>query len=709
MKALAPNTILQNRYKIIHLIGKGGMGEVYLAVDERLGSAMALKRTTVGDDPMLAEAFEREARTLANLRHNVLPKVSDHFIENDQQYLVMEHISGEDLSQRLKENEKPFPLNWVMFWADQLLEALTYLHTNEPPIIHRDIKPQNLKLTDDNHIVLLDFGLSKNALGQTRVTTSGSVVGYTPHYAPMEQIRGTGTNARSDIYSLSATLYQLLTAAVPPDALTRADSLLAGLSDPLEPISKLNSEVPESISGIILRGMQLSQEKRPENAREMQKSLRRAFNEIQSSMAAQTLAFSREEIGEEIQKEFGKDTGKPEDAEKSESAKKSGNAEKSKDAPAFGDKTEVMADLPPLPGERKTGAESPESFSEPAANPVEPPIDANEPGMKTEVLPDNLFSVQEDVVTKDYAEKDYSTKDDFSAESSSAPKKNDPSPENFETKEEFDFDRAGRSGGGDDFATNENFSDEEFSQETGFSPEATVPLISIDSEKVYAEEGTGGEEFSDSFDVDESESSAAAAGFSAENKPSAAQVSPNAGKIDSDFDAVRAGSGSSGTASAAAAKSSNGKYLAILGGLGAVLFLILGTAFAFGWFYMYGGAAATSAEDANKEAAAPVDPPSEPTPEAAESPATADADSTDQTNSNEALGAEENSENTNSADPASEAGGKTVTQTKPAPASRKAPKPTPRVVQKKAPAAKSTPKPAPKKTPTKGGRTDIIQ
>ena len=102
MKALAPNTLIQNRYLIVHLIGKGGMGEVYLAVDQRLGSAIALKRTLFADDEMLGNAFEREARTLARLRHPVLPKVSDHFTEDSGQYLVMEHIAGDDLCKRLE-------------------------------------------------------------------------------------------------------------------------------------------------------------------------------------------------------------------------------------------------------------------------------------------------------------------------------------------------------------------------------------------------------------------------------------------------------------------------------------------------------------------------------------------------------------------------------------------------------------------------------
>lgn len=300
MKPLAQNTLIQNRYLVVHLIGKGGMGEVYLAVDQRLGSAVALKRTFFAGDEMLGSAFEREARVLARLRHPVLPKVSDHFGEGDEQYLVMEHISGDDLSKRIEANQKPFPLSWVMFWADQLLDALSYLHSHEPPIIHRDIKPQNLKLTDENHIVLLDFGLSKTSTGQTNLATAtgstGSVVGYTPHYAPMEQIRGIGTSPKSDMYSLSATLYQLMTNTVPADALTRADSMLNGMPDPIKAPTLLNAEVPPGVSEVILRGMEVSQDKRFGSAREMQKSLRKAFSEMQNAMSAQTVAFTAGEV-----------------------------------------------------------------------------------------------------------------------------------------------------------------------------------------------------------------------------------------------------------------------------------------------------------------------------------------------------------------------------------------------------------------------------
>ncbi len=272
--------MIQNRYLVVQSIGKGGMGEVYLSVDQRLGSAVALKRTFYTDDNTLAAAFEREARILARLRHPVLPKVIDHFVENGDQFLVMEHISGDDIAKRLELANKPFPLSWVMFWADQLLDALSYLHSHEPPIIHRDIKPQNLKLTDENHIVLLDFGLSKDF--DTKATSnplnSASVAGYSPHFASMEQIRGTGTDARSDLYSLAATLYQLMTNSIPVDALSRADALLGNALDPIKPLNELNPEISPAISEVILKAVSVRQDDRYSTAGEMQKALRRAFD-----------------------------------------------------------------------------------------------------------------------------------------------------------------------------------------------------------------------------------------------------------------------------------------------------------------------------------------------------------------------------------------------------------------------------------------------
>src|SRR5688500_17608419 len=177
----------------------------------------------------------------------------------------------------------PFPVSWVLFWADQLLAALSYLHSHEPPIIHRDIKPQNLKLTDENHIILLDFGLSKTSTGQTNISQSGStgsVVGYTPHYAPMEQIRGIGTSARSDLYSLSATLYQLLTNSVPVDVLSGAKRMRNGRPDQFRRQHKLTRGVLKVVSAFLLGAREVSQGSRFRNARELQRVLPKLNREI---------------------------------------------------------------------------------------------------------------------------------------------------------------------------------------------------------------------------------------------------------------------------------------------------------------------------------------------------------------------------------------------------------------------------------------------
>src|SRR5437660_6212475 len=230
---LTAGTVLQGRYRILRQLGQGGMGAVYEAVDERLDTIVALKETLFADEK-LRKQFEREARLLARLHHQALPRVSDHFSEGDGQYLVMQYIPGEDLFEMQPQRNGPFPQADVLTWADQLLDALDYLHTQNPQIIHRDIKPQNLKLTARGQIILLDFGLAKGQAGEiSRITTAASIFGYTPNYAPLEQIQGLGTDARSDLYSLAATFYHLMTGVKPPDALTRAAALVNGQPDPL--------------------------------------------------------------------------------------------------------------------------------------------------------------------------------------------------------------------------------------------------------------------------------------------------------------------------------------------------------------------------------------------------------------------------------------------------------------------------------------------
>ena len=272
---LSPETVLQQRYRVVRQLGQGGMGAVYEALDERLHRTVALKETLVETEE-LRRAFAREARLLANLNHPALPKVIDHFSEDAGQYLVMEYIAGPDLAQKLAERGQPFPVETVMRWADELLDALEYLHGHEPPIIHRDIKPANLKLTSQGRIILLDFGLAKGTAGQmTRAQASVSVLGYTPNYAALEQIQGERTGPRSDLYSLAATLYHLLTGQVPVDALKRATETFHDEADPLRTVNELNPQVPRTLSDVLMQALALRPSQRYDNAADLRAALRR--------------------------------------------------------------------------------------------------------------------------------------------------------------------------------------------------------------------------------------------------------------------------------------------------------------------------------------------------------------------------------------------------------------------------------------------------
>lgn len=288
---IAPGTVLQSRYRIICQLGAGGMGTVYEAIDERLDTTVALKETHFSDE-RLSKQFEREARLLARLHHQALPKVIDHFSDGNGQFLVMNFISGEDLFEMLRKRGKPFLVNEVLTWGDQLLDALNYLHNQDPPIIHRDIKPQNLKLTSQGQIILLDFGLAKGFKSQgSHISTSDSIFGFTPNYAPLEQIQGTGTDPRSDLYSLAATLYHLLTGTPPPRVLDRLKATTDDQPDPLRSIRELNPQVNLNVASVLRKAMFISSNHRFGSAAEMRKALHSAKQP--STSAVEDLAETR--------------------------------------------------------------------------------------------------------------------------------------------------------------------------------------------------------------------------------------------------------------------------------------------------------------------------------------------------------------------------------------------------------------------------------
>ncbi len=266
-------TLLQGRFLIEDRIGEGGMGAVYRAVDQKFGSIVAIKETFYGDAE-LGEAFEREARLLNGLHHPIFPHVSDHFSENGGLFLVMEYIEGDDMSTLLKRGEV-FTFEEVMRWTLDLLDGLDYLHSQDPPIVHRDIKPNNLKLTSRGNVVLLDFGMAKETADNTQGMRS--VFGYSRRYSPLEQIEGTGTDPRSDIFALGATVFHLLTGQPPIDVLRRASAIVTGRPDPLQQANELRPEVPEPVAAVIHSALALSPESRFISARAMGTALQYAL------------------------------------------------------------------------------------------------------------------------------------------------------------------------------------------------------------------------------------------------------------------------------------------------------------------------------------------------------------------------------------------------------------------------------------------------
>jgi heat shock protein HslJ/serine/threonine protein kinase len=253
--ALFNGQLLNNRYRILRLLGQGGMGAVYLADDGNLPGKQVAIKENLDLSQAAQDQFKREAVILARLKHPSLPQVTDHFVlPTGAQYLVMEYVDGEDLDQALA-RRGPLPEAEVLGWMGQVLDALEYMHTwvdpatgQVTPVVHRDIKPGNIKRTPQGRIMLVDFGIAKYQ--QAGGTLTGARAA-SPGFSPLEQYTG-GTDVRSDIYSLGATLYCLLTGQVPPEA----PDLAAGRT-PLPPLRAVASAVSANTETVILRAMQL--------------------------------------------------------------------------------------------------------------------------------------------------------------------------------------------------------------------------------------------------------------------------------------------------------------------------------------------------------------------------------------------------------------------------------------------------------------------
>jgi serine/threonine protein kinase len=254
METLPAGTILHGRYRVERALGSGGFGHVYLSVDLQTGAQYAIKEYLVTGASGKAQ-LEHEAQVLSQLHHSNLPALLTAFDERSHYYVVLGYIEGNDLTDYIRvvrQKNEAIPLARLMEWILSICDAVTFLHSQRPPIIHRDIKPDNIRITPGGTAILVDLGNAKTAADGARTLFFIRHQG-TPGYAPLEQYPGgTGTDERSDIYALGGTLYFALTAHEPPSVSARNQSL-----------QQKNPDLPSLQERLAQNPLDVPQEQRP--------------------------------------------------------------------------------------------------------------------------------------------------------------------------------------------------------------------------------------------------------------------------------------------------------------------------------------------------------------------------------------------------------------------------------------------------------------
>ncbi|MBA2681492.1 MAG: protein kinase, partial [Ktedonobacteraceae bacterium] len=269
--ALTAGSLLGGRYRVSQMIGKGGFGAVYKANDERFQKrVVAVKemsdaQLTPQQRMQAIQDFRNEAELLVELNHPNLPNVSDFFEEGNKAYLVMEFIEGKTLEKVQEDAGGPLDEHVVMGWALQLCNVLHYLHTRPHPIIFRDMKPSNVMITADDEIKLIDFGIAR--IFKAAVTKDTTLLG-SQGYAPLEQYGRGQSDARSDIYALGATLYDLMTNNLPADSPSRRINPQIFVRP-----RQLNSRISPATEAIILKAMADDPKDRYQSAAEMYQAI----------------------------------------------------------------------------------------------------------------------------------------------------------------------------------------------------------------------------------------------------------------------------------------------------------------------------------------------------------------------------------------------------------------------------------------------------
>ena len=267
-RQLSLGSVLYKRYKITRIIGQGGMGTIYLAQDTNLANRECVVKEMLDQftDPQeRAEAirgFQQEADILSRLRHDNIPQIHDRFSEGGKHYLVMEFVDGEDLDKIIESRSSPLPEGQAIDWAIQLCKVLDYLHNRTPPIVYRDLKPGNIMLTRDGKIKLIDFGIARLfKKGKAQDTEALGTVGY----SPPEQWGKGQTDARSDIYSLGATMHYLLTKKDPQN--------FPPFSFDQRLPRAINSSISEGMEMIVMKAVEQDSSRRYQRARQLLQDL----------------------------------------------------------------------------------------------------------------------------------------------------------------------------------------------------------------------------------------------------------------------------------------------------------------------------------------------------------------------------------------------------------------------------------------------------
>jgi beta-lactam-binding protein with PASTA domain len=264
--------LFDNRYRIERRIGTGGMADVFLARDETLGRRVAIKilAERYAQDDAFLERFRREATAAAGLSHPNIVSVYDRGQAAGTSYIAMEYLNGPTLKDEIT-SRAPLPEAEVVNWATQALDALEFAHRQG--VVHRDIKPHNMILTDEGRLKVTDFGIARAANAQ-QMTEVGSIVG-TAQYLSPEQARGLDVGPQSDLYSMGIVLYEMLTGELPFNGDSAVEIAMKQVSDPPPSIRRKNRLVSEGLEQVVMRALSKDPALRHRSARQMADELRR--------------------------------------------------------------------------------------------------------------------------------------------------------------------------------------------------------------------------------------------------------------------------------------------------------------------------------------------------------------------------------------------------------------------------------------------------